>query len=68
MGLFKKKGRYNGPVVFAAGVHYPVGKDGSPNKRQGLRWDGEGYVWAADSDPSHEHVYHQQHADLEPEG
>lgn len=58
---------YEGPVVFVAGVHYPVGEDGHAELSRPLRWvEGGSYRDAEDGEPMHNDVHHGSVATLEP--
>ena len=67
--LFPRKGVYYGPVVFVAGAHYPVGKDGHPSLSQRVLWNAADgvYEWAKPADPTHAHLYHSRTVELETE-
>ena len=58
--------RFEGPVVFVEGVHYPVGKDGHADLKQGLRLaDDGGWRFADDDEPLHNEVHHENNVELE---
>jgi hypothetical protein len=61
--------RYDGPVVFSEGVHYPVGEDGHPVLDQPLRVTPDG-GWrpAKKNEPLHNEVHHLQELALDPGG
>jgi hypothetical protein len=48
------EGRYEGPVVFVEGAHYPVGEDGHAVKDQTLLWVADSPHEAATADASGE--------------
>lgn len=75
MGWWKRKPKagtaYEGPVCFWNGAHYPVeidrnGNEAGPDLSRRLLWREEdgGYVYAADTDPTHFHVYHQREVEI----
>lgn len=64
MPLFRKKGRYDGPVMFALdGFHYPIDKDGNKKGSQPVVWVSDEpdnpesnaghYEWGSPSSPTH---------------
>ena len=65
--MAEKRQRYEGPVVFVEGVHYPVGEDGHADlSRGGLRLaDDCGWQFASDDAPLHNDVHHLQHVELD---
>lgn len=58
-------GTYKGAVVFVAGVHYPVNKDGDADTSRPLRADGTGYRDAEKGETLHNDTHHSADLDLE---
>lgn len=55
-------------VVFAEGVHYPVGEDGHADLSRPLRRTDDNTDWrpAEEGEPLHNDVHHQSSVELEP--
>jgi hypothetical protein len=62
--------RFEGPVVFVSGVHYPVDEDGEgADLSRPLRVAEDG-SWrdAEEGEPLHNDMHHAQHLELDPGG
>lgn len=49
-----KEGKYDGPVVFSEGAHWPTDEDGHPDTKQRLLWVADQPHEAAAAEPSGE--------------
>jgi hypothetical protein len=64
MGLFSKRGPYEGPVCFVDGWHYSV-KNGAPDKKLFLEDNGS-YRYAVKGDPSWNARKHERFVQVVP--